>query len=159
MILSQLSTLPLIWRFFQKNAKNLVMKILFTTVLIALTTLLSAQVSFEPATSLMDDNAVASNNENFYAEDVAVIISNEFNLDFKAGDYYGDIVISYDLNTDADVRLEVQKAGDQAVALVNEAQTPGAQKVLWDENIDSGKYTIRLIVGQKVQTKTVNLSY
>ncbi len=159
MILSQLSTLPLIWRFFQKNAKNLVMKILFTTVLIALTTLLSAQVSFEPATSLLDDNAVASNNANFYAEDAAVIISTEFNLDFTAGEYYGDIVISYDLNTDSDVRLEVQKAGSQAVALINESQTPGAQKVLWDENIDSGKYTIRLIVGQKVQTKTVNLSY
>jgi len=149
----------MIWRFFQKNAKNLVMKIFFTTVLIALTTLLSAQVSFEPATSLMDDNAVASNNDNFYAADAAVIISNEFNLDFTAGEYYGDIVISYDLNTDSNVRLEVQKAGSQAVALINEAQATGAQKVLWDENIDSGKYTIRLIVGQKVQTKTVNLSY
>lgn len=135
------------------------MKILFTTVLIALTTLLSAQVSYEPATSLMDDNAVASNNDNFYAVDAAVIISNEFNLNFTPGDFYGDIVISYDLNTDSDVRLEVQKVGSQAVALINEAQTPGAQKVLWDENIDSGKYTIRLIVGQKVQTKTVNLSY
>jgi len=135
------------------------MKIFFTTVLIALTTLLSAQVSFEPATSLMDDNAVASTDANFYAAEAAVIFSNEFNLDFTAGEYYGDIVISYDLNTDADVRLEIQKAGDQAFALVNEAQAPGAQKVLWDDNIDTGKYTIRLIVGQKVQTKTVNLSY
>ena len=135
------------------------MKIFFTTVLIAFTTLLSAQVNFEPATSLMDDNAMASTNENFYAADEAVIFSNEFNLDFTAGEYYGDIVISYDLNTDANVILEVQKAGAQAVALINEAQATGAQKVLWDENIDSGKYTIRLIVGQKVQTKTVNLSY
>lgn len=135
------------------------MKIYFTTLLIALTTLLSAQVSFEPATSLMDDNAVAST-ENFFAAETAVIFSNEFNLSFKPGDYYGDIVISYDLNSDSNVRLEVQKVGGaQAVALVNENQTPGAQKVLWDDNIDAGKYTIRLIVGQKVQTKTVNLSY
>jgi len=107
----------------------------------------------------MDDNAVASNDENFYAEEEAVIISNEFNLDFTAGEYFGDILISYDLNTDANVILEVQKVGAQPMALVNEAQSTGAQKVLWDENIDAGKYTIRLIVGQKVQTKTVNLSY
>lgn len=135
------------------------MKIFFTTVLIALTTLLSAQVNFEPATSLMDDNAVASSDANFFAAETAVIFSDEFNLEFTAGEYFGDIVISYDLNTDADVRLEVQKAGAQAVALVNETQATGAQKVIWAENIDSGKYTIRLMVGQKVQTKTVNLTY
>lgn len=135
------------------------MKFLFTTTLIALSTLLSAQnVSFEPAKSIMDDNAVASADANFFAEE-AVVVSNEFNLDFEAGDYFGDIVISYDLNVEADVTLEIEKAGSQAFALINETQATGSQKVLWDENIESGKYTIRLIVGSKVQTKTVNLAY
>lgn len=135
------------------------MKFLFTTTLIALATLLSAQnVSFEPAKSIMDDNAVASADANFFAEET-VVVSDEFNLDFVAGDYFGDIVISYDLNVNANVKLTVEKAGAQALALVNETQTTGSQKVLWDQNIESGKYTIRLTVGSKVQTKTLNLSY
>lgn len=135
------------------------MKFLFTTTLIALSTLLSAQnVSFEPAKSIMNDNAVASVDADYFAED-AVVASDEFNLDFAAGDYFGDIVISYDLNVEADVTLVIEKAGTQPIALVNETQTTGAQKVLWDENIESGKYTIRLTVGSKVQTKTVNLAY
>ena len=137
------------------------MKSFFTTVLIAFTTLLSAQtVAFQPAKSIMDDNAVASVDGIFFAaEEVMIEVSNEFNLTFEAGDYFGDIVISYDLSTNADVRLEVEKTGDSAFALIDETQTGGNQKVLWDDNIEAGKYTIRLIVDNKVETKTVNLSY
>ncbi|MEM6317266.1 MAG: hypothetical protein AAF960_06325 [Bacteroidota bacterium] len=136
------------------------MKLFFTTTLLALTTLLSAQtVTFEPATSIMNDNVVASLDGMFFAADAYVEVNNEFNLDFVAGDYFGDIVISYDLNTSSEVILEVEKEGARALELVNEAQEGGAKKVLWDENVGSGQYTIRLIVGQKVETKTVNLSY
>ena len=134
------------------------MKSLFTTLLLALTTLLTAQtVSFEPATSLMDDNATASIDNAVYAE-AAFEISNEFNLDFETDAYYGDIVISYNLNNTANVKLEIEKEGANSFALVDGTQSIGTQEVLWDENLESGKYTIRLIVGQKVQTKTLNLS-
>ena len=134
------------------------MKSLFTTLLLGLTTLLSPQsVSFEPATSLMDDNATASIDGAVYAAE-AFVISNEFNLDFETDAYYGDIVISYNLNTTANVRLEVEKEGTTTISLVDGTQTTGTQEVLWDENLETGKYTIRLIVGTKVQTKTINLS-
>lgn len=133
------------------------MKSLFTTLLLALTTLLTAQtVSFEPAKSLMDDNATASIDA-VYAE-AAFEVSNEFNLDFETDAYYGDIVISYDLNVASNVKLEIVKEGANSFALVDGTQSTGTQEVLWDENLESGKYTIRLIVGQKVQTKTLNLS-
>lgn len=134
------------------------MKSLFTTLLLALTTLLTAQtVSFEPATSLMDDNATASIDNAVYAE-AAFEVSNEFNLDFETDAYYGDIVISYNLNNTANVKLEIEKEGANSFALVDGTQSTGTQEVLWDENLESGKYIIRLIVGQKVQTKTLNLS-
>lgn len=135
------------------------MKSLFTTLLLALTTLLTAQtVSFEPATSLMDDNATASIDGAVYAETAVIEASNEFNLDFETDAYYGDIVISYNLNTAANVKLEVKKEGAKTISLVNGTQSTGTQEVLWDENLESGKYTIKLIVGTKVQTKTINLS-
>ena len=135
------------------------MKSLFTTLLLGLTTLLSAQtVSFEPATSLMDDNATASIDGAVYAEEATFAISNEFNLDFETDAYYGDIIISYNLNSAADVKLEVKKEGSSAISLVDGTQTTGTQEILWDENLESGKYTIKLIVGAKVQTKTINLS-
>ena len=135
------------------------MKSLFTTLLLGLTTLLSAQtVSFEPATSLMDDNASASIDGAAYAEETTFAISNEFNLDFETDAYYGDIVISYNLNSAANVRLEVEKEGATTISLVDGTQSTGTQEVLWDENLETGKYTIRLIVGTKVQTKTINLS-
>ncbi|GEM_PF-7086292 len=135
------------------------MKSLFTTLLLALTTLLTAQtVSFEPATSLMDDNATASIDGVVYAEEAAVAVSNEFNLDFETDAYYGDIVISYNLNTVANVKLEIEKEGAATISLVNGTQSTGTQEVLWDENLEAGKYTIKLIVGGKIQTKTLNLS-
>jgi len=134
------------------------MKSLFTTLLLALTTLLTAQtVSFEPATSLMDDNATASIDNAVYAA-AAFEVSNEFNLDFETDAYYGDIVISYNLNVASNVKLEIEREGAKTFALVDATQSTGTQEVLWDENLESGKYTIRLIVGQKVQTKTLNLS-
>ncbi len=135
------------------------MKSLFTTLLLALTTLLSAQtVSFEPATSLMDDNATASIDGTIFAEEANFETSNEFNLDFETDAYYGDIVISYNLNTAANVKLEVEKEGAKVISLVDATQSTGSQEVLWDENLETGTYTIRLIVGTKVQTKTINLS-
>jgi len=145
--------------FLLKNAKNLEMKSLFTTLLLGLTTLLTAQtVSFEPATSLMDDNVTASIDNAVYTETATVEVSNEFNLDFETDAYYGDIVISYNLSSEAAVKLEVEKAGTTVISLVNGTQSTGTQEVLWDENLESGKYTIRLMVGSKVQTKTINLS-
>jgi len=134
------------------------MKSLFTTLLLGLTVLLTAQtVSFEPATSLMDDNASASIDNAVYAE-AAVVVSNEFNLDFETDAYYGDIVISYNLSADADVKLAVKKEGTTVISLVDGSQSTGTQEVLWDENLETGKYTIELMVGSKVQTKTINLS-
>lgn len=135
------------------------MKLLFTIALVSLTTLLSAQVAFEPAHSIMDDNAVASADNSFVAEEAMMTVSNEFNLNFTANPVFGDITISYNLNASADVKLEIEKAGSTAFALVDGVQTTGAQEILWDENISSGKYTVRLIVGNKVQTKTINLGY
>ena len=134
------------------------MKSLFTTLLLGLTTLLTAQtVSFQPATSLMDDNATASVDNAVYAE-TATIESSDFNLDFETDAFYGDIVISYNLSTAADVKLEVEKEGTTVISLVDGTQSTGTQEVLWDENLETGKYTIRLMVGSKVQTKTINLS-
>ena len=136
------------------------MRFLITLVLIATTTLLSAQIiGFEPARSLMNDHAVASADATFFAAEDFFESTNEFNLNFEAGNYFGDIVISYKLQQSSSVKLEIEKVGRGTMELVNEQQTSGSQKVLWDENIESGKYTIRLIVGQKVQEKTVNLSY
>ena len=138
------------------------MKSLFTTVLFAFTTILAAQtVAFEPATSIMDDNAVASVDEMFFAEEAEAMIEvdNEFNLEFITDAYFGDIVISYDLNGDADVKLEVEKVGTETFALINETQSTGTQQVLWDQNIGAGTYTIRLIVNNKVETKTINLTF
>lgn len=137
------------------------MKLLFTTVFIALTTLLLAQdVNFEPARSIMNENAVASIDGVFF-EDAEVLteVNNEFNLNFTANPVFGDITISYDLNSASNVKLEVEKVGDYTFALVDGTQATGTQKVLWDENIESGKYTIRLIVDQKVETKTLNLNF
>ena len=135
------------------------MKSLFTTLLLGLTTLLTAQtISFEPATSLMDDNATASIDNAVYTEAAAIEVSNEFNLDFETDAYYGDIVISYNLSTAAAVKLEVEKEGTTIISLVDGTQSTGTQEVLWDENLETGKYTIRLMVGSKVQTKTINLS-
>ena len=120
--------------------------------------LLTAQtVSFEPATSLMDDNATASVDNAVYAE-TATIENSDFNLNFETDAFYGDIVISYNLSTAADVKLEVEKEGTTVISLVDGTQSTGTQEVLWDENLESGKYTIRLMVGSKVQTKTINLS-
>lgn len=134
------------------------MKSLFTTLLLALTTLLTAQnVSFEPAKSLMDEDATASIDETLYAE-TATFETNEFGLDFETDAYYGDIVISYNLNTVSNVKLEVEKEGSNSISLVDGTQSTGTQEVLWDENIEKGKYTIRLTVGSKVQVKTINLS-
>ena len=134
------------------------MKSFFTIVLIAITTLLSAQT--DAVESLMNDNAVASADATmFFADEALTEVDDEFNLSFTAVEYFADIVISYDLNTEAEVRLEVEKAGSQAIALVNELQSTGSQKVLWDQNIEPGKYTIRLIVDNKVEIKKVNLSH
>jgi len=137
------------------------MKLLFTSTLIALTTLLAAQtVVFEPATSIMDENAVASvDNVFFESAENLTSVSNEFNLNFKANPVFGDITISYDLQIESDVRLEVEKEGSSAIALVDGVQSTGSQKVLWDEHIGAGKYKIKLIVGQKIETKTLNLSF
>jgi len=106
----------------------------------------------------MDDNATASIDGTIFAEEANFETSNEFNLDFETDAYYGDIVISYNLNTAANVKLEVEKEGAKVISLVDATQSTGSQEVLWDENLETGTYTIRLIVGTKVQTKTINLS-
>ena len=133
------------------------MKFLFTIVLVSLTTLLSAQVTFEPAHSIMDDNAVASVDNSFFAEEAIVEVNNEFNLNFTANPVFGDITISYDLQNSADVKLEIEKSGASAFALVDGVQNTGTQEILWDENISTGKYIVRLTVGNKVETKTIQL--
>ncbi len=137
------------------------MKPIFTLVFVSLTTLLLAQsVTFEPAHSIMDEYSVASIDDNFYvaAEKFMVEVSNEFNLTFTPNPVFGDITISYDLQADAKVRLEVEKAGASAIALVEGVQDSGKQKVLWDENIGTGNYTIRLFVNNKVESKTLHLT-
>jgi hypothetical protein len=144
-----------------QNVENLEeMKLFFTSVLIILTTVLSAQnVAFEPAHSLLNDNAVATVGNEFFSASADMNANHNFNLKFKANPVFGDITISYNLGGDSTVRLEVEKAGTPAVALVNERQSTGNQSVLWDQDIEAGKYTIRLIVGNRVTTKTVNLAY
>ena len=141
---------------------KIVMKPIFTLIFVSLTTLLLAQsVTFEPAHSIMNENSIASADEHFAyygAEEMTVEVSNEFNLTFTPNPVFGDITISYDLRANSKVRLEVEKSGASAVALVEGLQESGNQRVLWDENIGAGNYTVRLYVNNKVESRTLNLT-
>ncbi len=134
------------------------MKRIFTLALVLVSTLTFAQnITIEPAHSIVDENAVASLDADFFAAETLTEVKNTFNLGFKANPVFGDITITYTLSSDANVTLEIEKDGGQAFALVNDSQDSGHQKVLWDENIGSGNYTIRLIVNNQVETKKLEL--
>lgn len=137
------------------------MKNYITLVLLLITTLLSAQnYTFEPATAPSIENSIAALNfdASFFAEaeEVVQIVHNEFDIQFTANPVFGDLTISYSLKDEADVRLEISKGGDKFM-LVDGTQGAGTQEVLWDENIETGRYTIRLIVDNKMESKKISL--
>jgi len=142
------------------------MKNLFTLVLVCLTFALTAQnVTFEPAKSLINENATASLNFDLaFLPEVAdrdeapemEEVEDYFNIRFTSNPIFGDINIVYDLATTSDVTVEVLK-GDYSVFSSSKDQVAGTQQTLWDENIGSGIHTIKIVANNKVELKRITL--
>jgi hypothetical protein len=87
-------------------------------------------------------------------------IAKDFNLDQNYPNPFNpSTTISYNLNTAAKVNLTVYNVlGKEIATLVNEFQSQGDQKVVFDgENLTSGVYFYKLTVGSNVETKKMIL--
>jgi len=141
------------------------MKTLLTFVLaVCFTLVLGAQTNFEPATSLVNEFATASINNDFdfapetAAEPTLEEVENYFNIRFTSNPIFGDINIVYDLATTTNVTVEVVR-GDKTVFSSSKTLVSGTQETVWDENISSGSgvHTIKVIANNKVEALKIRL--
>ena len=142
------------------------MKTLIILVLACFTTAIIAQTNFVPATSLMNEFATASiNDELSYtaaeeeaAEPTLEEVENHFNIRFATNPVFEDIHIVFDLASTSNVTVEVVKNG-QSIFTSNNTLGAGTQETVWDENISrgSGIHYIKVIANNKVETKKIRL--
>lgn len=139
---------------------------IFTLVLsICFTITLGAQTNLQSATTLVNEYATASINNDFdYSADATVEelaleeVENFFNVRFSSNPFFGDINIIYDLATSSDVKVEVSRGG-QVVFSSSKQAGAGTHETIWDENISegSGIHEIKIIANNKVESIRITL--
>jgi len=137
---------------------------IFTLVLsICFTVALGAQTNFQPASSLVNDYATASVNDDFdfsekAAEPTLEEVENYFNIRFASDPFFGDINIIFDLSSSSDVVVEVSR-GNEVVFISSEQVEAGTHETIWDENISkgSGIHEIKIIANNKVESIRITI--
>lgn len=137
------------------------MKSFLTLLFACFTVVLSAQnVTFEPAQSLMNENATASLNGAFSSNEESPEleeVENHFDIKLSSNPYFEDITINYNLATTTDVTVEVLKGG-KPVFVATKNMGSGQQETIWEKDtIGSGVHTIRITANNKVESKRFSL--